>query len=334
MEARSAILGVGSHVPSKVVTNHDLAKLMTTSDEWIFQRSGIKERRFIEDDGIGASDLAVPASQMALRARGREEGGDRRHHLRHALARRVLPGLGLLSSATSSACRACRRSTSATSARASSTASPSRTRGSARACTRTCSWSAPRCTRRAWTSPTRARRGGALRRRRRRGGPRPHRGHRAACRAWRSHADGVGAQDLWLEAPASQAHAPRITHEMIDEGRTTPDERQAGVPLGHREDARGGPRGAAQGRPRPQDVDLFVPHQANMRINQLVALASSRSRWRRSCTTSTATATPPPPRSPWRSFPRRARLHPAISRVGSGRPPSRTRSSARRVRHP
>src|SRR5687768_8486507 len=63
---RSTILGIGHYVPSKVVTNDDLAKLMTTSDEWIFQRTGIKERRFIEHSGIGASDLAVPASKAAM----------------------------------------------------------------------------------------------------------------------------------------------------------------------------------------------------------------------------------------------------------------------------
>ncbi|MFS8064880.1 MAG: 3-oxoacyl-ACP synthase, partial [Byssovorax sp.] len=51
--ARSAILGVGHYVPTKVVTNDDLAKLMPTTDEWIQQRTGIKERRFIEHDGIG-----------------------------------------------------------------------------------------------------------------------------------------------------------------------------------------------------------------------------------------------------------------------------------------
>src|SRR5262245_60019217 len=68
---RSAILGVGHYVPTRVVTNNDLAKLMPTSDEWIQQRSGIKERRFIEHDGIGASDLAVPASKMAVERAGR-----------------------------------------------------------------------------------------------------------------------------------------------------------------------------------------------------------------------------------------------------------------------
>src|SRR6185436_2445598 len=72
MTFRSNILGVGSYTPSRVVTNDDLAKLMTTSDEWIFQRSGIKERRFIEHSGIGSSDLAVPASKAALEHAGLE----------------------------------------------------------------------------------------------------------------------------------------------------------------------------------------------------------------------------------------------------------------------
>jgi 3-oxoacyl-[acyl-carrier-protein] synthase-3 len=67
---RSTLLGIGSYVPSKVVTNDDLSKLMATSDEWIFQRSGIKERRYIERDGIGAADLAVPASERALEHAG------------------------------------------------------------------------------------------------------------------------------------------------------------------------------------------------------------------------------------------------------------------------
>ena len=50
----SIIAGSGHYVPSKVVTNDDLAKLFPTSDEWIQQRSGIKERRYIEKSGIGA----------------------------------------------------------------------------------------------------------------------------------------------------------------------------------------------------------------------------------------------------------------------------------------
>lgn len=67
---RTAILGVGHYAPSRVVTNDDLAKMFATSDEWIQQRTGIRERRFIEHDGIGASDLAVPAVQMACERAG------------------------------------------------------------------------------------------------------------------------------------------------------------------------------------------------------------------------------------------------------------------------
>src|SRR4051812_46302319 len=63
---RSAILGSGHYHPTRVVTNDDLAKMFQTTDEWIQQRSGIKERRFIEHTGIGASDLALPAVKMAL----------------------------------------------------------------------------------------------------------------------------------------------------------------------------------------------------------------------------------------------------------------------------
>jgi 3-oxoacyl-[acyl-carrier-protein] synthase-3 len=59
------ISGTGMHVPPKVVTNHDLAKLMDTTDEWIQQRSGIKERRYVED-GVTPTDIAFEAAQAAL----------------------------------------------------------------------------------------------------------------------------------------------------------------------------------------------------------------------------------------------------------------------------
>ncbi len=63
------ISGTGMYVPPRVVTNADLEKLMDTSDEWISQRTGIRERRHV-DDGLGPSDLAVEASQKALKASG------------------------------------------------------------------------------------------------------------------------------------------------------------------------------------------------------------------------------------------------------------------------
>ncbi|MFO0725611.1 MAG: beta-ketoacyl-ACP synthase III [Myxococcota bacterium] len=69
MTIRTKILGTGHYVPERVVTNKDLEKLMDTTDEWIQQRTGIKERRWIEKD-TGASELALPACQKALERAG------------------------------------------------------------------------------------------------------------------------------------------------------------------------------------------------------------------------------------------------------------------------
>ncbi len=66
---RSRVVGLGSFLPSRVVTNDDLAKYMDTSDEWIVQRTGIKERRWVE--GVtSTSDLALEAARRALDSAG------------------------------------------------------------------------------------------------------------------------------------------------------------------------------------------------------------------------------------------------------------------------
>jgi 3-oxoacyl-[acyl-carrier-protein] synthase-3 len=62
---RSVILGVGSCLPQRVLTNHELAKMVDTSDEWIVERSGISARH-IAADGENTSDLAVKACEAAL----------------------------------------------------------------------------------------------------------------------------------------------------------------------------------------------------------------------------------------------------------------------------
>ena len=64
-----SISGVGSYVPSKVLTNFDLAKLVETSDEWITTRTGIKERRIAAKDEF-TSDMAAKAAQRAMRSAG------------------------------------------------------------------------------------------------------------------------------------------------------------------------------------------------------------------------------------------------------------------------
>ena len=68
---RSIIKGVGSYLPSKILTNDDLARLVDTSDAWIVERTGIKERR-IAAPGEATSDLALAAAKAALADAGME----------------------------------------------------------------------------------------------------------------------------------------------------------------------------------------------------------------------------------------------------------------------
>jgi 3-oxoacyl-[acyl-carrier-protein] synthase-3 len=71
MTGRARITGTGMYVPERVVTNQDLVELMDTSDEWIRQRTGIQERRFISE-GQTPVDLAEPAARRALATAGLE----------------------------------------------------------------------------------------------------------------------------------------------------------------------------------------------------------------------------------------------------------------------
>lgn len=64
-------LATGFYVPSRVVTNADLEEMMDTTDEWIRQRSGIEERHWVEP-GEAGSDLALGAARMALERAGME----------------------------------------------------------------------------------------------------------------------------------------------------------------------------------------------------------------------------------------------------------------------
>jgi 3-oxoacyl-[acyl-carrier-protein] synthase III len=64
---RSVVLGCGSYLPSRVLSNAELSRMVDTSDEWIVQRTGIRERR-IAADGELTSDLALAAAHAALAA--------------------------------------------------------------------------------------------------------------------------------------------------------------------------------------------------------------------------------------------------------------------------
>lgn len=67
---QAKIAGVGHYVPEKVVTNFDLEKMMDTSDEWIRERTGIQERRFFDPEKDTIASMAAAASRMALERAG------------------------------------------------------------------------------------------------------------------------------------------------------------------------------------------------------------------------------------------------------------------------
>ena len=66
---RVKISALGTYVPPRLLTNQDLAKMVETSDEWIMSRVGIKERHIV-DKGVATSDLAAEAARRALAQRG------------------------------------------------------------------------------------------------------------------------------------------------------------------------------------------------------------------------------------------------------------------------
>ncbi len=271
--ARAQLLGVGHYVPSKVVTNHDLAKIMPTSDEWIVQRSGIKERRYVEESGIGASDLAVPACKLAVERAGRElsdvdaivfatlsadvEFPGTGCFLQKKLGLPGIPALDVrnqcsgflygLSVAKAWVETGAYQNVLVVGAEVHSTGIELTERGRNVAVLFGDGAGA------ALVGPS----------------PDPDKG----ILALRLHADGAGAEDLWIPAPMSR-HNPRITHEMLDQGLQYPHMNGKAV---FRWAVEKMPEVArevlADAKLAIGDIDLFVPHQANMRINQMVAAA-------------------------------------------------------------
>lgn len=268
---RTAFLGLGHYVPSKVVTNHDLAKMFETSDEWIQQRTGIVERRFIEHSGIGASDLAIPAVKMAC-----ENAGITPNDLDMIIFATLSPDytfpgsgcllgnkLGLPGIPALDIRNQCSgflyglkiadawiqtgmyKRIALVGAEVHSTGIELADRGrdvavlfgDGAAC--------------AILGPT----------------DDPNRGVLDV----EIHADGSGAEELWIEAPCSN-HMPRITHEMIDDGRVWP--KMNGKQVFRWATAKM-PEVAMSVLTRNgvelDNIDLLVPHQANRRINEFVS---------------------------------------------------------------
>src|SRR5436305_15090783 len=66
---KAAITAVGGYVPPDKLTNDDLSKMVDTNDEWIFARTGIRERRILKGEGKATSDLGAPAVENLLSKR-------------------------------------------------------------------------------------------------------------------------------------------------------------------------------------------------------------------------------------------------------------------------
>jgi 3-oxoacyl-[acyl-carrier-protein] synthase-3 len=269
---RAAITGAGHYVPSKVVTNDDLAKLMTTDDEWIVQRTGIKERRFVEHDGIGASDLALPAARMAL-----EQARLAPADVDAIIFATLSPDVNFPGSACFLQQKLGARQICALDVR-------NQCSGFLYSLSIADAWIRAGVYRNVLIAGAEVHSTGIELNERGRDVAVLFGDGAGAVVVQASdddargildvelHADGSGARDLWLEAPASM-HAPRLTPQMMNEGRHYP-----------RMNGKAVFRWAVEKMPEVanatlsrlgmtwQDVDLFVPHQANMRINQLVAM--------------------------------------------------------------
>src|ERR687895_803665 len=71
--ARIGITGLGTHVPERILTNDELSRIVDTSDEWILERTGIRERRIAKREEA-LTDIASPAARAALEDAGVEPG--------------------------------------------------------------------------------------------------------------------------------------------------------------------------------------------------------------------------------------------------------------------
>jgi 3-oxoacyl-[acyl-carrier-protein] synthase-3 len=258
-------------VPSRVVTNDDLAKIMTTSDEWIYQRSGIKERRFVEESGIGVSDLAVPASKAAM-----DHAKVKPDEIDAIVFATLSPDFQFPGSACFLGDKLGMNGKPAIDVR-------NQCSGFLYSLSVADCWVRTGMYEKVLVVGSEVHSSGVEFADRGRDvavlfgdgagavvvGPAKDDEHGLLSMCL--HADGSGARDLWIEAPAS-AYQPRITQQMLDEGRQYPKmngkqvfkwavEKMPEVAM----------EAVSKAGLKMTDIDLFIPHQANMRINQMVA---------------------------------------------------------------
>lgn len=267
---RSRILSTGRYLPPKVVTNHDLARVINTNDQWIQERSGIVERRYVEGE-VGASDLGFEAAKIAIERAGIKPSDIDMIIFATLSPDYTFPGSGCLlqqmldipGKAVVDVRNQCTGFLYGMSiadqfvktgmfdrvlvvgAEVHSTGLEFADSGRD-------------------VTVLFGDGGGAM-------VIGVSDDQDRGILSTHLHADGRGFRDLWIEAPASR-YMPRITHQMIDEGRQWP-----------KMNGRNVFKGAVTRLPEVinealaandvtlDDVAYIVPHQANMRINQFVA---------------------------------------------------------------
>lgn len=274
MISGSRILGVGSYVPQNVWTNDDLSKLMDTSDEWIRQRTGIEQRYWVDQNSnTGASDLALEASLKALEAAKvkKEEidliifatlspDHDFPGSACFLQAKLGIPGVAALdirqqcsgfiygmSIADSFIKTGMYKKVLLVGSEVHSKALDKTTRG--------------REVSVLFGDGAGAVVMGAA-----------EEGSKSRILSTHLYADGKYAQELWINAPGTAYAGDRTTHEIIDRGEHFPKMNGKTVFI---HASKRMPEAVmtslnANGY-KPEDVDLFIFHQANLRINEMVA---------------------------------------------------------------
>ncbi|MBY0372183.1 ketoacyl-ACP synthase III [bacterium] len=275
-QLRAKISGVGSYVPPRVVTNHDLAKFMETSDEWITQRSGIKERRWALPEQMNA-DMAREASEKAIRQAGIDKSDigmiifatlNPDHFfpgngvfLQEKMGMHGIPALDIrqqcsgfvygLSVADQYIRTGTHKHILVVGSEIHSRGLDKTTRG--RDVTVLFGDGAGAVV----VSGTEIANGATD----------PH------IYSTHLHSDGRGAKNLWMPAPGPAMHTEeRITHEMLDEGLHYP--KMDGKRVFVEAVTRMGEvliEGLQHNKLNIQDIDVFLFHQANIRINEAVA---------------------------------------------------------------
>jgi 3-oxoacyl-[acyl-carrier-protein] synthase-3 len=269
---RTRIAGTGFYVPDNVVTNHDLAKLMDTNDEWVRQRSGIVERRFATDET--PADLGYKAAQRALADAKREIGEIDCILLATLSPQHEFPGTSFfvheLLGAPEIPCMDLRAQCSGFLYALACADSFVRARQFDRVLVIGCemhSMGIELATRGRDVAVLFGDGAGAVVVEANEDESDP-----AGILEIRMHAEGKHAKKLWIEAPGCALRPYRITHEMIDDGRIYPKmdgkfvfkHAVTRMPEVLRETL-------SAASMKLEDVDVFLFHQANLRINEYVA---------------------------------------------------------------